>query len=104
MPRKTSPRQPHRNLVVITNSETQLSSSGGTKKDPMHKLAIAIAVIVCIVVGLILALPHLLDINRYRGQVQAELQNRLNRPVQLGRLSLSVFPLTMKAFDRKSGG
>ena len=85
--------------MVITNSETQLRPSGGTKKDPVQTLAITLVVIVCIVVGLILALPHLLDVNRYRGQVQAELQRRLNRPVQLGQLSLNVFPLTMKAFD-----
>ena len=35
--------------------------------------------------------------NRYREQVRAELQRRLNRPVQLGQLSLSVFPLRVKA-------
>jgi uncharacterized protein involved in outer membrane biogenesis len=65
----------------------------------MRQLAIAIVVIVVFVVGLILALPHLLDVNRYRGQVQAELHRRLNRPVQLGQLSLGLFPLKMKASD-----
>ena len=36
------------------------------------------------------------DVNQYRGQIQAELQKRLNRPVQLGNMSLSVIPLAVK--------
>jgi AsmA protein len=63
----------------------------------MRKLVVAIVVIVVLVAGMVLALPHLVDVDRYRGQVQAELQKRLNRPVQLGQLSLSVFPLKVKA-------
>ena len=59
----------------------------------MRKLVIAIVIIVVIVVALLLALPHLIDINQYRGQIQAELQQRLNRPVRLGAMSLGVFPI-----------
>ncbi len=62
----------------------------------MRKLAIALVVIVVIVVALILALPHLIDVNKYRGQVQAQLQQRLNRPVQLGQMSLGVFPIRVE--------
>ncbi len=58
----------------------------------MRKLVIVIGVIVVIVIALLLALPHLIDVNKYRGQVQAQLQQRLNRPVQLGEMSLGVFP------------
>ena len=82
---------------MITNSETQLSPSRGTKGVPLRQLAIAVVVMVAVVVGLMLALPRLLDVNRYRGQVQTELQKRLNRPVQLGQLFLNVFPLRVKA-------
>ena len=63
----------------------------------MRKLAIAIAVIVVIIVGVILALPYLINVNRYHGEIQAELQQRLNRPVQLGELSLRVLPLRVTA-------
>ncbi len=63
----------------------------------MRKLAIAILIIVVIIVGVLLALPHLIDVNQYRGQIQAELQQRLNRPVQLGQLSLAVFPVRVQA-------
>ena len=63
----------------------------------MRKLAIAIVIIIVLVLGILLALPHLIDVNQYRGQIQAELQTRLNRPVQLGELSLGVFPLRVEA-------
>ena len=59
----------------------------------MRKLVIVIGVIVVIVIVLLLALPHLIDVNKYRGQVQSQLQQRLNRPVQLGEMSLGVFPI-----------
>jgi uncharacterized protein involved in outer membrane biogenesis len=63
----------------------------------MRKLAIAIVVIVVVIVGALLALPHIIDVNQYRGQIQTELQKRLNRPVQLGALSLGVFPVRVEA-------
>ena len=63
----------------------------------MKKLAIVVVVILVILVGLLLALPHIIDVNQYRGQIQSELQQRLNRPVQLGELSLGVFPVRVEA-------
>src|SRR5579863_3050750 len=65
----------------------------------MRKLVIVVVVLVVIIVGALLALPHLIDVNQYRRQIQSELQQRLNRPVQLGELSLGVFPLRVEAND-----
>src|SRR5271167_55175 len=65
----------------------------------MRKLAIVAVAVVVIVVLLVLALPHLIDVNQYRGQIQAQLQQRLNRPVQLGAMSLAVFPLRVEVKD-----
>jgi uncharacterized protein involved in outer membrane biogenesis len=65
----------------------------------MRKLAIAIVVIIVIVVALVLILPHVIDVNQYRGQVQSQLQQRLNRPVQLGQMSLSVIPLQVEVHN-----
>ncbi len=62
----------------------------------MRKLVIVIGVIVVIVLAVLLALPHLIDVNQYRGQVQAQLQQRLNRPVQLGQMMLGVFPIRVE--------
>src|SRR5579863_6518549 len=63
----------------------------------MRKLGIAVAVIVVLVIVVVLVLPHIIDVNQYRGQIQSELQQRLNRPVQLGELSLGVFPVRIEA-------
>ena len=62
----------------------------------MRKLLIAVVVLVLVIVVIAVALPFFIDVNQYRGQIQAELQNRLNRPVQLGNMSLSVIPLAVK--------
>jgi uncharacterized protein involved in outer membrane biogenesis len=62
----------------------------------MRKLLIIIGVIVVVVIALLLALPSLIDVNKYRGQIQAQLQQRLNRPVQLGQMSLGVFPIRVE--------
>src|SRR5271166_805399 len=65
----------------------------------MRKLAIVVIVLVAVVIVIALALPHLIDVNQYRGQIQAQLQQRLNRPVQLGEMSLGVFPLRVAVKD-----
>jgi uncharacterized protein involved in outer membrane biogenesis len=65
----------------------------------MRKIAIIATVTVVTVVVAILALFHLVDINKYHGQILAQLQQRLNRPVQLGAMSLAVFPLRVEVKD-----
>ena len=50
----------------------------------MRKLLVAVIVLIVLIVAVVLALPHIIDVNQYRGQIQAELLKRLNRPVQLG--------------------
>ncbi len=62
----------------------------------MRKLLIAIVIVVLVVVCLAVALPFFINVNQYRGQIQAELQKQLGRPVQLGNMSLSVIPLAVK--------
>jgi len=62
----------------------------------MRKILIGVvAVIVLVVVGMLL-LPHLIDVNQYRGEIQARFQSRLNRPVTLGAMDLAVFPLRVQ--------
>jgi uncharacterized protein involved in outer membrane biogenesis len=62
----------------------------------MRKLLIAVVVVVLVIVCLAVALPFFINVNQYRGQIQAQLQKQLNRPVQLGDMSLSVIPLAVK--------
>ena len=46
---------------------------------------------------------HFIDINQYRGEIQAQLQDRLHRPVKLGAMSLAVFPLRVEVKDVSIG-
>lgn len=63
----------------------------------MRKLVIAVVAVVVLFVLVMLLLPHIIDINQYRGEIQSQLQDRLHRPVQFGPLSLAVFPLRVQA-------
>ena len=58
----------------------------------MRKLGIAAAIIVVLVVAAALIVPHLIDVNRYHGQIQSQLEKKLGRQVSLGKMSLSLFP------------
>jgi len=63
----------------------------------MRKLAIAVVIILAIVVIAALILPSVIDVNSYHDRIQAELQNKLGRPVTLGKLHLSILPLYFSA-------
>lgn len=69
----------------------------------MRKIIIAAVAVVVVLVLVMLMLPHLIDVNQYRGEIQAQLQNRLHRPVQFGAMSLAVFPLRVQVQDVNIG-
>jgi len=58
----------------------------------MRKVLIAIAVIVVVVVAGAAIFVATFDVNKYRGTIQAQLQQHLGRPVQLGDMHLKLFP------------
>ena len=62
----------------------------------------AVAVVVLFVVAM-LCLPYFIDINQHRGEIQTQLQDRLQRKVQLGAMSLAVFPLRVEVKDVSVG-
>ncbi|HYG99719.1 MAG TPA: AsmA family protein [Terriglobales bacterium] len=62
----------------------------------MRKLAIGIGIVLVLVVLLVLIVPQFIDVNQYRGTIQAQLEKRLNRPVTLGEMRLSLFPPSVK--------
>src|SRR5512135_1153937 len=65
----------------------------------MRKIII-IGVVACVLIVLALAvISRLLDVNHYRGRIQAELQNRLGRPVTLGGIDLSLLPPSLRVKD-----
>src|SRR5689334_16789569 len=58
----------------------------------MRKLGIIVLVVVVLLVAAALIIPHLIDVNHYHNQIQAQLEKRLGRQVSLGNMSLSLFP------------
>ncbi|HEX9119323.1 MAG TPA: AsmA family protein [Terriglobales bacterium] len=62
----------------------------------MRKLGIFVAIIVALLVIVIVVVPLALDINRYHGIVQAQLERALGRPVTFGQMHLSLTPPTVR--------
>ena len=58
----------------------------------MRKAAYIIIGILVVLIILAAIVPHFIDVNRYRPQIQAELEKQLNRPVTLGDMHASLFP------------
>ncbi len=62
----------------------------------MRKLGIIAAILVALVVIIIVVVPLVLDINRYHGVVQAQLEKALGRPVTFGQMHLSLTPPSVR--------
>jgi AsmA protein len=58
----------------------------------MKKLAIFVAILVVVIVAVLLLAPAFISVNRFHDRIQAELQQRLHRPVQLGLMHLRLLP------------
>jgi uncharacterized protein involved in outer membrane biogenesis len=74
----------------------QWKPQGSVEGKPMStgkKIGLGILIFfVVIVVGLIIVVPRLVDIDRYRPQVVARLQEETGKPVEIGRLALTILP------------
>jgi uncharacterized protein involved in outer membrane biogenesis len=62
----------------------------------MRKVGIAVGVLVLLIVGALLVFAATFDVNRYRGTIQAQLQEHLGRQVTLGDMHLSIFPPSLQ--------
>ena len=58
----------------------------------MRKAGIVVLAVLVLLVAAALIVPHLVNVNQYHSQIQAELEKRLGRQVTLGDMSLSLFP------------
>ncbi|MFI5176688.1 MAG: AsmA family protein, partial [Terriglobia bacterium] len=58
----------------------------------MRKLGLVLGIIIAIIVLAAVAVWALFDVNRYRGRIQSELEQRLGRDVSLGNMSLGLLP------------
>jgi uncharacterized protein involved in outer membrane biogenesis len=62
----------------------------------MRRFAIILIAVVTVLFIAALAVPHLLNVNRYHDRIQAEVQKRVGRPVSLGQMQLSLIPLAFR--------
>src|SRR5262245_38138973 len=62
----------------------------------MRKVLVGLGVIVVIILIAVLTLPRFIDVNHYRPQIEADLEQRLGRQVSLGPITLSLFPLAFR--------
>lgn len=65
----------------------------------MRRLWIILGAAIALLAGAFLALPWLVNANQFRPLLKSELEQALRRPVELGALSLTVFPLALEASD-----
>jgi uncharacterized protein involved in outer membrane biogenesis len=62
----------------------------------MRKIVIGIGVGVAAIIVIVAAALFLIDVNRYRGAVQAQLERQLGRSVTLGQMHLGILPLRLQ--------
>ncbi|MGH9583947.1 MAG: AsmA family protein, partial [Bryobacteraceae bacterium] len=62
----------------------------------LRRLLIGIAIAIVVIVIALFVAVSLVNINKFRPQIQAELESKLNRPVALGQMHLHIFPLSIK--------
>ena len=56
------------------------------------KIVIGLLIVVALVVGVVLALPFLIDLNKYQDQYKPLIEDALNRKVQLQDIRLTIWP------------
>src|SRR5258705_10579912 len=56
------------------------------------KIVIGLLIVVALLVGVILALPFLIDLNKYQDQYKPLIEDALNRKVQLQDIRLTIWP------------
>lgn len=56
------------------------------------KIAIGLLVLVVLLIGIVLALPFLIDLNKYQDQYKPLIEDALNRKVQLQDIRLTIWP------------
>src|SRR5437867_12834636 len=83
---------------IVTEGPGVLKSTRG---GVMRKLGILLAVVIVLLVAGALIVPHLVDVNSYHGQIQAQLEKKLGRHAAFGQMSLSLFPLSFQLQDAR---
>jgi AsmA protein len=62
----------------------------------MRRVLIIAGIVVAALIVIVIVAASLIDLNKYRPKIQAELQSKLGRPVTLGTLHLRLLPLSVR--------
>src|SRR5215831_13371701 len=62
----------------------------------MRKILIGAGVLAAVLIAGIAAVLMLVDVNQFRGTIQAQLERQFKRRVTLGNMGLRVFPLSVR--------
>jgi len=62
----------------------------------MRRIILIVAALVALVIIVFVVAVSLLNVNKFRPRIQAELESKLGRPVTLGELHLRIFPLSLR--------
>lgn len=83
-------------LEMTRGQATRLKPPGVVEGKPLStgkKIAFGVVVfLVVLLAGLVIVIPRLIDIDRYRPQVVARLQEETGKPAEIGHLALTLFP------------
>src|SRR5246127_2288815 len=69
----------------------------------MKKVLIGLGIVVVVLVAALAIIPHFLDLNSYRSQIQAKLQQALGRPVDFKDINASFLPPSVKVSNVSVG-
>ncbi len=67
----------------------------------MKKALIGAGIVLALILTAAAILPFLVDVNYFRPQIQAALESKLKRKVELGKLGLKLYPLSVRVDDVK---
>src|SRR5919198_2926266 len=62
----------------------------------MRKIVFLLAIAAAVILLTLTAVWLLVDVNQYRGLIQAQLERQLNRKVTLGKIKLGLLPLRLR--------
>jgi uncharacterized protein involved in outer membrane biogenesis len=62
----------------------------------MRRILLVVGIVVAVIVIALIAIVSLVDVNKYRPRIQAELQAKLGRPVTLGEMHLRLLPFSVR--------
>src|SRR5262245_29314948 len=65
----------------------------------MRRITVVALIVVAVLVGILFTVVATMNVDRFRPQIQSQLQAKLNRPVQIGHIGLRLLPFAVRLND-----